>query len=434
MLVLNQAKQFSWMIRDATVVTPNGPEVTDLGIVETPTGGKIAAIGSLAHAEAQNTLLAKGLHLLPGVIDTQVHFREPGNTHKEDIASGTLAAVKGGVTTVLEMPNTSPPTTTEADLQFKIERAQATAHCNIQFYVGATPHNIQDLGRLEQLPGCCGTKIFMGSSTGNLLVSDDDTLLRVLKAGRGPVAIHAEDDDRLTERKPLAEAEGHPRAHPLWRDAETALKATQRIVRLARQADRRIHILHVTTADEVAFLAQNKDIASFEIPPQHLTLAAPECYERLGTLAQMNPPIREQHHQDALWQAIRLGIADVIGTDHAPHTLDEKAQPYPQSPSGMPGVQTVIPVMLTHVNAGRLTLARFVDLMCTRPAHLFNLHTKGRIALGYDADLTLVDLSAKRTMSNDWIASKCGWTPYDGMPVTAWPMATFVMGRQAHAE
>jgi dihydroorotase len=294
--------------------------------------------------------------------------------------------------------------------------------------MGSADSNADQLGELEKLQGCCGVKVFMGSSTGSLLVQDDATLLKVLKSGRRRVAIHAEDEYRLIERKHLAEAEGHPRAHPIWRDEEVCLRATQRLIRLAREAKRRVHVLHVTTAEEMAFLAQHKDIATVEVLPQHLTLTAPECYERLGTLAQMNPPIRDKRHQDALWQAIREGVVDVLGSDHAPHTLEEKAKPYPQSPSGLTGVQTMVPLMLNHVAGGRLSLQRMVDLLSTSQARVFGIVGKGRIAKGYDADFTIVDLNATRTLENKWIASKVGWTPFDGMTVRGWAVMTIIRG------
>jgi dihydroorotase len=252
----------------------------------------------------------------------------------------------------------------------------------------------------------------------------------VLINGHRRMAVHCEDEPRLKERKKLAEVPGATaHLHPVWRDAQSALLATQRLVGLARKHGRRVHVLHVTTAEEMAFLAQHRDIATVEVLPQHLTLAAPDCYDQLGTLAQMNPPIREARHREGLWRAIADGIVDVIGSDHAPHTLEEKRKPYPNSPSGLTGVQTLVPLMLDHVNAGRLTLQRFVDLTSAGAARIFGLARKGRIGVGYDADLTVVDLKATREITNEWIASKAGWTPYDGMTVTGWPRATIIAGR-----
>ncbi len=414
------------LVHGGTVQTPNGPERIDMAC----TDGRIVALGDLQGSwSAETTLDATGLHVLPGVIDSQVHFREPGLTHKEDLETGTRGAVLGGVTAILEMPNTHPLTLWEADLQAKLEAAQGRAWCDYAFYIGGSAVNAEQLQTLENLPGCAGVKIFMGSSFGDLLTDDDTVLRRILRHGRRRMAVHAEDEARLRERKALVEASGDVRQHHHWRDVESALKATRRIVGMAAETDRRLHVLHVTTAEEMAFLAQHKRRVTVEVTPHHLTMHAPECYDRLGSLAQMNPPVREQRHLDALWQAIREGVVDVIGSDHAPHTREEKAKPYPQSPSGMTGVQTLLPLMLDHVHAGRLSLQRLVDLTSAGPARIFGIEGKGRIALGYDADLTLVDLAARRTIRNDWIASRSGWTPYDGMAVTGWPIHTVIRGQ-----
>jgi dihydroorotase len=415
---------FDLIVRGGVCVTPGGRGAADVGIRE----GKIAAIGDLAHASAAQIVEARGLHVLPGVIDAQVHFREPGNTHKEDLATGTTAAVLGGVTAVLEMPNTSPPTTSAALLADKVARLRGRARCDVGFFVGASPDNLGELGELEMVAGCVGVKVFMGSSTGTLLVADDPSLARVLSEGRRRVAVHAEDEERLNARRSIADS-GDPASHPEWRDAESALRATWRILALARRFGRRVHVLHVTSADELPVLAECRDLATSEVTPQHLTLAAPECYQRLGTRAQMNPPIRDESHRAALWEGIRSGLIDVVATDHAPHTLDEKAKPYPASPSGMPGVQTMLPVMLDHVAAGRLSLERLVDLVCTGPARVWGIAGKGRLAVGYDADLTLVDLEARRTLRDADMATRSGWTPFDGMTVTGFPIATIVRGR-----
>ena len=416
---------FDLIVKGGIAVTPNGTESADIGI----RSGRIAAIGSLDAGQAEQAIDAKGLHVLPGVIDTQVHFREPGMEHKEDLSTGTAAAALGGVVAIFDMPNTKPSTTTPEALEEKLKRAQGRAWVDHAFYLGASPDNASQLGQWESLPGCAGVKVFMGSSTGSLLVDDKQVLLQVARTGKRRMAVHAEDEARLKERRHLVDGDKvSPALHPLWRDEETARLATAHLLEIARSANRLVHVLHVTTAQEMELLAQYRDIASVEVTPQHLTLAAPECYERLGAYAQMNPPIREARHREALWQAVRQGLVDCLGSDHAPHTREEKDKPYPQSPSGMPGVQTLVPLMLDHVNAGRLSLERFSDLTSAGPARLFGLVAKGRIALGYDADLTLVDLKAKKTITNQWIASRCGWTPFDGMQVTGWPTATLVRG------
>src|SRR6201996_8433098 len=415
---------FDLLIKGGITATPNGIAEADVGV----TGGKIAAVGALSGASAAETFDAKGLHVLPGVIDTQVHFREPGNEHKEDLETGSRAAVLGGVTGVFEMPNTAPPTTTRAAIEDKLSRAKDRMHCDYAFYAGATPQNVGALGELERMPGVCGVKAFLGSSTGTLLLSRPDDILAGVKAGRRRVAVHSEDEDRLIARKELAER-GKPETHPVWRDAEAARASTERVLRLAQKAGRRLHVLHVTTADEIPLLAAAKDIATAETTPQHLTLSAPECYERLGTYVQMNPPIRDESHRQALWQAVREGVIDVIGSDHAPHTREEKDKTYPDTPSGMPGVQTLATILLDHVNAGRMTLERFVDLTSAGAARIFGIAGKGRIARGFDADFTIVDLKKKRKIENSWIASRCGWTPFDGMTTTGWPVATIIRGK-----
>jgi len=412
------------LIRGGICVTPSGTGEADVAV----SGGRIVAIGLLGAMKAAETFDAKGLHVLPGAIDSQVHFREPGNEHKEDLESGSRAAVLGGVTAVFEMPNTSPPTTSRAAIEDKLARAKGRMHCDYAFYAGATPQNVGALGALEQMQGVSGVKAFLGSSTGTLLLSEEDDILAALKAGRRRMAVHSEDEARLKERKPLAKS-GDPRTHPFWRDVETARLSTERVLRLARAAGRRVHVLHVTTEEELPLLAGARDFATVETTPQHLTLSAPECYERLGTCAQMNPPIRESRHRDALWRAVGEGLIDVIGSDHAPHTREEKERTYPDTPSGMPGVQTLVTILLDHVNAGRMTLERFVDLTSAGAQRIFGIAGKGRIARGYDADFTIVDLKAKRRIENSWIASKCGWTPFDGMTTTGWPVATIIRGK-----
>jgi dihydroorotase len=416
---------YDLIVRGGTVVNHAGIARADIAILD----GRIAGIRDFALAEADAVIDATGLHILPGVIDTQVHFREPGDEHKEDLESGTRAAVLGGVTAVFEMPNTAPPTTNRKAIEDKLKRASDRAWCDHAFYVGADGRNTEQLRALERLPGVCGVKLFMGSSTGTLLVAEDADIGRVLESGVRRVAVHAEDEARLVARRGIALDLGEVRAHPIWRDERTALGAVQRLMALARAASRRVHVLPVTTAEEIAFLARFKDLATVEVTPQHLTLAAPDCYQRLGTRAQMNPPIRNAAHREGLWRGVREGVVDVLGSDHAPHTLDEKATPYPDSPSGMPGVQTLVPVMLDHVHAGKLSLLRLVDLVCTGPARIFGIAAKGRMAVGYDGDLTIVDLQARREITDAWIASRCGWTPFAGATVTGWPVATVIRGR-----
>ncbi|WP_419825811.1 dihydroorotase [Sphingomonas sp.] len=417
------AETYDLVLKNGTVWTPGGPSETSVGV----RGGRIVGLGVTGNAE--ETVDCTGLTVLPGVIDTQVHFREPGLEHKEDLESGSRAAVLGGVTAVFEMPNTKPNTDSADALADKLARARDRMWCDHAFYVGATAANADRLGELEKLEGAAGVKVFMGASTGDLLVSDDRELARVLASGTRRVAIHAEDEARMQARAG-ERVPDNPSSHPVWRDDESAMLATRRIVSLARAAGRRIHVLHVTTPAELEYLGANKDIATCEVTPQHLTLAGEEAYPRLGTHAQMNPPIRSGAHRDGLWHWLRQGVPDVIGSDHAPHTLEEKAQAYPASPSGMPGVQTLLPLLLDHVHHGRLTMQRLVDLTSAGAQRIFGLVAKGRIVPGYDADFTVVDTRARWTVEEGWLASRAGWSPFTGMELVGRPVGTFVRGRR----
>jgi dihydroorotase len=418
------SETFDLILKNGTVHTPGGSERVDVGV----RGGRIVAIGS-ALGDAGEVIDCTGLDVLPGCIDSQVHFREPGLEHKEDLESGSRAAVLGGITAVFEMPNTNPNTDTADRVQDKLKRAHHRMWCDHAFYVGATADNAEQLKELERIPGTSGVKIFMGASTGSLLVDDDNALSRVLASGTRRVAIHAEDEARMNARKDLR-VEGDPSSHPVWRDDESAMIATKRIIDLARKARRRIHILHVTTPAELEYIAKHKDIATCEVTPQHLTLAAEDAYPRLGTYAQMNPPIRSGAHRDGLWHWLNQGVPDVLGSDHAPHTIEEKAKSYPASPSGMPGVQTLVPLLLNHVAEGRLSLRRFIELTSSGPQRVFGLVGKGRIALGYDADFTVVDLKKRWTVGSDWLASRCNWSPFEGMDLTGKAVGTIIRGQR----
>ena len=415
---------FDMILKNGTVHTPGGAEQVDVGV----RGGKVVAIGT-SLGDAGEVIDCTGLDVLPGCIDSQVHFREPGLEHKEDLESGSRAAVLGGITALFEMPNTNPNTDTAERVHDKLKRAHHRMWCDHAFYVGATADNAEKLKELERIPGTSGVKIFMGASTGSLLVDDDDALSRVLASGTRRVAIHAEDEARMNARKDLR-VEGDPSSHPVWRDDESAMIATKRIIALARKARRRIHILHVTTPAELEYIGQNKDIATCEVTPQHLTMAAEDAYPRLGTYAQMNPPIRSAAHRDGLWFWLNQGVPDVLGSDHAPHTIEEKAKPYPASPSGMPGVQTLVPLLLNHVAQGRLSLRRFIELTSAGPQRVFGLVGKGRIAIGYDADFTVVDLKKQWTVGKDWLASRCDWSPFEGDQLTGKAIGTIIRGHR----
>lgn len=416
---------YDLIVRGGEVANHAGRGMADVGVID----GRIAFIGDLSQASAGEVFDATGLTILPGVIDTQVHFREPGLEWKEDLETGSRAAALGGVVAVFEMPNTNPNTTDPETMADKLVRANNRMWTDHAFYVGGTHENAEHLADLERLPGCCGVKVFMGASTGDLLIADDEGVRKVLSNVRRRATFHSEDEYRLVERRSLVRT-GDWTSHPEVRDAESAIMSTRRLVGLAKETGARIHVLHVTTRDEMEFLRFHKDVATVEITPQHLTLVAPEAYQRLGAYAQMNPPIRSQEHVDALWLwGMQQGVADVLGSDHAPHTREEKSKPYPASPSGMPGVQTLVPLMLTHVANGRLSLERFIDLTSGGAQRVFGTANKGRMAVSYDADLTIVDLKAKRTIRHDQQATRCGWTPFDGFETTGWPVATIVRGR-----
>jgi dihydroorotase len=415
---------YDTIFKHGTIANHDGIHRGDIGV----TAGRIAGLGDLSAASAGETIDCTGLHLLPGVIDTQVHFREPGLTHKEDLESGSRSAVMGGVTGVFEMPNTNPLTTSRDTFEAKIAAGTGRMHCDFAFYVGGTHDNVRDLPELERLPGCAGVKVFMGSSTGSLLVADDQGVEAILSAISRRAAFHSEDEFMLEARKHLR-VPGDPSSHPVWRSPEVAMSCTRRLVDIARRTGKRIHVLHISTADEMVFLADHKDVASVEVTPHHLTLDE-TAYARLGTYAQMNPPVRDKAHRAGIWAGVANGVADILGSDHAPHTREEKDHPYPHSHSGMTGVQTLVPIMLDHVHAGRMSLERFVDMTSHGPNRLFGIANKGRIAVGYDADLTIVDLKRTETISNDRVASRAGWTPYDGVEVTGWPVGTVLRGQR----
>lgn len=421
---------YDLLIRGGTCVLPWGMEQTDVGVRE----GRIAALAVPADATANETIAATGLHVLPGLTDPHVHFREPGDATVETIATGTKAAVLGGIATVFDMPNTTPSITDAEGLAWKQEHIAGRTWCDIGLYVGATKANILGLADLELGEGVCAIKVFAGSSTGDLLVEDDENLERVMRSGRRRIAYHSEDEYRLRERRALFRSGDPYSCHMQWRDEETAFLGTRRLMALARRTGRPAHILHVSTAEEFAYLPRFRDLASVEVLANHLTQAAPECYERLGGLAVMNPPIRDRRHVDAAWAAVRDGTVDTLGSDHAPHSRAAKERPWPDCAAGLTGVQTLVPIMLDHVNAGRLGLPRLVDLLAAGPARVYGAVGKGRLAAGYDADFTLVDMRRRRRIEESWIASPCGWTPFAGMPVAGWPVATIVRGHMVMRE
>ena len=389
--------------------------------------GKIIKIGKI-DSKAKEVFEAKGLTVLPGCIDTQTHFREPGSTDTEDLHSGSRAAIVGGITSVFEMPNTNPPTSSKREFQRKLDLAKNKMYCNYAFYFGATADNAKELADLKNLEGCCGIKLFAGSSTGNLLVADEKDIEIVFQNSSKVVAVHSEDEEILNINKKLIK-DGDVHSHPIWRSEECAISSTRRIVRIAERYKKKAHVLHITTKQEIDFLSQHKGNITFEITPQHLTIYAPDCYDQLGTYAQMNPPLRDKSHYDRLWYAVKNNLNDTIGSDHAPHLKENKEKRYPNSPSGMPGVQTLLPVMLNHVNDGRLSLEQLMNSICENPIKIFGIKDKGFIQEGFDADFTIVNMNKKIKIKNENIESKCGWSPFDGYELKGTPVSTIVNGQ-----
>ena len=407
-------------------------EKVDIGL----SNGRITAIkSSLAKAGADHIFNARGLHVLPGLIDSQVHFREPGMEEAEDIESGSRSALMGGITAFFEMPNTRPLTISKQALHDKIKRASRRSWCDFAFFAGASPSNIDQLSELEQQPACPGTKIFMGSSTGSLLVHKETDLQAVFQNTKRKLAVHSEDEQRLRQREFIRlKAQGDVSRHAEWRDPLCALLSTKRIVGLAKKYQRQVHILHISTEEEIHYLAQNQKYATAEATPQHLSLCAPECYETLGTFAQMNPPIRDKRHQEALWKGIQQGVITMLGSDHAPHTLEAKNKTYPKSPSGMPGTQTMLPIMLNHVNQKRLSLKKLVELMAVQPFLCYKIKNQGLIREGFKANLTFIDLKKQKTITQKWLQSKCGWSPFENKLCTGWPEGVVLNGKWAMRE
>ena len=413
---------FSLIIKNVSFYIDGKLTKTDVGLL----GNEIKKIGKIELNSAK-VYDATDKVVLPGIIDTQVHFREPGSTDAEDLESGSRAAVLGGVTSLFEMPNTNPPTSNLVEFDKKLQAAKNRMHSNYAFYFGATPDNTDQLAKLKDVEGCCGVKLFAGSSTGNLLVDKEADIEKVISSSDRIVSIHSEDEDIIKLRKKFIK-KGDVHSHPEWRNVECAMSSTRRVVKIAERYNKKIHVLHITTKEEVDFLAMHKKNVTFETTPQHLTLYAPDCYEKLGSYAQMNPPLRTKEHYDRLWVAIKNNIVDVLGSDHAPHLKANKDKEYPNSPSGMPGVQTIFPVMLNHVNDGKLTLQQLINLMCENPCKIFGIKNKGFIKEGYDADLTIADMNKEVIIKNEMIASKCGWTPFNNYKVKGFPVGTIVNG------
>ncbi len=422
------SENYSYIIKNGSCFINGELVKTDIALL----GNIIKKIGKV-DVNNSKVLDATDKVILPGIIDTQVHFREPGSTDAEDLESGSRAAVLGGVTSLFEMPNTNPPTSTLIEFDKKLKLAKNRMHSNYAFYFGATPDNVNQLSQLKDLQGCCGVKLFAGSSTGKLLVDKEEDIEKVISNSDRIVSIHSEDEEILNLRKKFIR-KGDVHSHPEWRNSECAMSSTRRVVKIAERYDKKIHILHVSTKEEVDFLAMHKKNVTFETTPQHLTLFAPDCYDELGTYAQMNPPLRTKEHYDRLWTAIKNDIVDVLGSDHAPHLKLNKEKKYPDSPSGMPGVQTIFPIMLNHVNNGKLSLNKLIKLMCENPCKIFGIKNKGFIKENYDADLTIVDMNKVQIIKDEMIASKCGWTPFNNYEVKGFPVGTIVNGNLVMSE
>ena len=412
------------LIRNATVVLPDTTERTNV-LIE---GGTIAAIDPAAGTRADHTVDAGGLHLIPGVIDDQVHFRDPGLTHKEDLHTGSLACAKGGVTTYLEMPNTQPNTVTVEALHAKLELAAGKSVVNYGFYIGATPDNVEELNKARRTPGI---KIFIGSSTGNLLVDKQDALERIFAEASLPITAHCEDEDTVRANAERFEGGRRIEDHSKIRDHAAARIATARAIDLALRHRSRFHVLHVSTADEIPLIAGAADsgLITAEVCPHHLFFNVDD-YARLGSKVQMNPSIKTAGDNRALWQALLDGAIQVVATDHAPHTLEEKQLPYPKSPSGLPAVENSLALLLNQVHLGLCELEQVVSWMCDAPARVWDVVGKGRIEEGFDADLVLVDLNKEHTVLDAEQVTRCGWSPWHGTTLTGWPVRTWVMGRE----
>ena len=412
------------LIRHARILLPNGEFM--MGDVKTQNGKIIEVAADISNEEAVTEIDAEGLTLLPGIIDPQVHFREPGLEHKEDLFTASCACAKGGVTSFLEMPNTRPLTKVKSALADKLQRASQKCVVNYGFFIGATPDNLPDL--IEANP-TCGIKIFMGSMKGELLVDQEAFLDPIFANGKRLIAVHAEDQARIQQRRTEFAGISDPAIHSTIQDEEAALLATKLALKLSKKYQRRLHILHLSTGIEAELLRQDKPSwVTAEVTPQHLLLNL-SAYEKIGTLAQMNPPLRSPENNDILWQALLDGVIDFIATDHAPHTLEEKAQTYPNSPSGMPGVETSLPLMLTQAKAGKCTVQQVANWMSTAVAKAYKIPNKGLIEPGYDADLVLVNLENYRPVLREELLTKCGWSPFEGWDLTGWPVVTIVGGQ-----
>ena len=411
------------LIKNATVVLPSGSTQSSVLI----DGTKIVDIDAASSAQADNVIDGTGKHLLPGIIDDQVHFREPGLTHKEDLAHASRACAKGGVTSFLEMPNTIPNTITQAILNDKLAIGSRASLVNYGFYIGATTENADSLAAATRTPGI---KIFIGSSTGNLLVDEQAALEKIFAETSLTICAHCEDETTVRANAEKFAGSTDVATHSKVRNHAAALIATERAIDLAQRHNHRFHVLHVSTAQEIQAIAEGGGLISAEVCPHHLFFNIDD-YDRLGSLVKMNPSVKTKADNEALWQALLDDVITVVATDHAPHTMEEKRQPYPQCPSGLPAVENYLALILNQVNQNKCTIEQVVKWMCSEPARVWDIKNKGRIEVGFDADLTLVDLDLSQTITNENQQTKCGWSPWAGESLKGWPVATWVMGHQA---
>lgn len=424
------------LIRNARLVNRGQIRETDVLVK----AGRIAKIATSIPDSANIEIDAAGKYLIPGIIDDQVHFREPGLTHKANIASESRAAVAGGVTSFMEMPNVNPPSVTQELLEEKYQIAAHTSLANYSFYMGATNDNLEEVLRTDARK-VCGIKIFMGSSTGNMLVDSPVTLEHIFAESPMLIATHCEDEasvrNNLERYKALHGDTMTAAFHPLIRDEKACFLSSSMAVDLARRHGTRLHILHISTKDELALFRndiplKDKKITA-EVCVHHLHFSDHD-YAQLGNQIKCNPAIKSAENRDALFPALLDDRLDVIATDHAPHTWEEKSQPYLQAPSGLPLIQHTLNVMLGFYHEGRISLEKIVEKMCHAPATLFRIEDRGFLEEGYWADMALVDLGHEWTVQPDNVFYKCGWSPFMGQTFRGKVISTIVSGHLAWHE
>lgn len=391
--------------------------------------GLITKMGGNIDMPGSEEIDCSDKYILPGVIDAHVHFRSPGYEYKEDWETGSRAALAGGVTTVFDMPNTDPHTTTLEALEQKRVLAREKSHVNFGLFFGGTGNNIEEVKKAD---GIVGVKVYMGETTGQVVDEDTDFMDKLLRdlfeQTSRVVAIHAEDEEMIKKRLEIYKDEKNPEVHSLIRNDMVAFTAARRAVHIAKKYGGRLHICHMSTKKEAELMSKYpEDTITCEVAPHHLNFTVSDYAEK-GNLIKMNPPVRSMKDVDALWEALRDGTVSIIATDHAPHLLKEKEQDYWHAPAGVPGVEFSLPLMLNSVNEGLIELADVVRLMCEGPATLYDIKNKGLLKVGYDADLTVVDMGMVKEVRNEDVKSKCGWSPYSGMNLRGWPVMTFLRG------